>query len=114
MGGVGEGVGEVVGVGVGEGVGVGVGVATTVITGVGVETGVGETVGVARTRTPRLQTLLLPRFTQVNSRFLETKTAPTFLQAAPARGVFADTLLSELEIKNSEVRRTSNRRTREV
>jgi len=114
--GVGEGVGEGVGVAitVGVGEGVGVGVATTVTTGVGVETGVGETVGVTRIRTPRLQTLLFPFFTQVNSRFFETKTVPTFLQDAPARGVFADALLSELEIKRSEMRRISGRRTCKV
>ena len=112
--GVGEGVGEGEAITVGVGEGVGVGVAATVTTGVGVETGVGETVGVTRIGTPRLQTLLFPFFTQVNSRFFETKTVPTFLQDAPARGVFADALLKELEIKRNEIRRTSNRRTREV
>ena len=112
--GVGEGVGEGEAITVGVGEGVGVGVAATVTTGVGVETGVGETVGVTRIGTPRLQTLLFPFFTQVNSRFFETKTVPTFLQDAPARGVFADALLSELEIKRSEVRRISGRRTRKV
>ena len=101
--GLGEGVedGDKVGVGVGEGVGVGVGVRVGVgvggieITGEGdgvgeiVRTGVG--LGTTLTLTPRLHTLLLPFLTQVNSLFLETTTAPTFLHAAPARGVFAET-----------------------
>lgn len=114
---VGEGVGveESVGVGVGEGVGdgdkVGVGVGVGEIVGVGVRVGagvggieitgegdaVGEIVrtgvglGITLTVTPRLHTLLLPFLTQVNSLFLETTTAPTFLHTAPARGVLAET-----------------------
>ena len=101
--GVGEGVGDgdKVGVGVGEGVGVGVGERVGVgvggieITGEGdgvgeiVRTGVG--LGITLTLTPRLHTLLLPFLTQVNSLFLEKTTAPTFLHAAPVRGVFAET-----------------------
>ena len=101
--GVGVGDGDKVGVGVGEGVGVGVGVGERVGVGVGgieitgegdgvgeiVRTGVG--LGTTLTLTPRLHTLLLPFLTQVNSLFLEITTAPTFLHAAPARGVFAET-----------------------
>jgi len=99
--GVGVGDGDKVGVGVGEGVGVGVGervgagVGGIEITGEGdgvgeiVRTGVG--LGTTLTLTPRLHTLLLPFLTQVNSLFFEITTAPIFLHAAPARGVFAET-----------------------
>ena len=89
--GVGVGVGEIVGVGVR----VGAGVGGIEITGEGdavgeiVRTGVG--LGTTLTLTPRFHTLLPPFLTQVNSLFLETTTAPTFLHAAPARGVFAET-----------------------
>lgn len=97
--GLGEGVGDgdKVGVSVGEGVGerVGAGVGGIEITGEGdgvgeiVRTGVG--LGTTLTVTPRLHTLLLPFLTQVNFLFFERTTAPTFLHAAPARGVFAET-----------------------
>jgi hypothetical protein len=88
--GVGEGVGDGLGVGVttivgvGEGVGVGVGVGVS--TGVEVAIGVGDAAGegVTLIATPRLQTLLFPRFMHVNSLFLETTTVPTFLHDAPA------------------------------
>jgi hypothetical protein len=108
-----EGVGDGVGVGAtAEGVGVivteGVGVALT--TGAGDKEGVGEVVGTALTTTPRFQTLLFPRLTQVNSRFLETTTVPTFLHDAPALGEFAEALLRELAIKNEESRMTMERR----
>jgi hypothetical protein len=69
-------------VGVGEGVGVGVGISTGVEVAIGVGDAAGE--GVFRTATPRLQTLLFPRFMHVNSLFLETTTVPTFLHDAPA------------------------------
>ena len=128
--GVGEGVevGETIGVGVGEGVGVGVGVTTRVGVGeivgvgvglgvglgVGVEEGVGESVGEgagdAFTATPLLQTRLLPFFKQVNSRFFEITTVPTFLHVAPALGVFAAALFNELAIRNAERRKIKLRR----
>jgi hypothetical protein len=123
--GVGEGVG--VGVGVGEEVGVGVGVGVTRIDGVGVGEGVGATTGVGvgvgegdatgegvtRTVTPRLQTRLFPRLTQVNSLFFETTTVPTFLHVAPARGVFAEALVNEPKTKKEEITKTKTRRIRE-
>jgi len=130
--GVGVGVGEGVGVGVGVGVvttvGVGVGVGVTTGVGVGVTTGVGVTIGVgvretigvgamvgaALITTPLLQTRLLPFFKQVNSRFFETTIAPTFLQAAPARGVFAEALLNELATKNEARTKTNTRCISEV
>jgi hypothetical protein len=120
--GVGVGVTTIVGVGVGvtttEGVGEGVGVGVTVTEGVGVAlaTGagdtavVGEVVGTALTTTPRFQTLLFPRLTQVNSRFLETTTVPTFLHDAPTRGEFAEALLRKPAISNEESRKTMERR----
>jgi hypothetical protein len=102
------GVGVEIGVGVETGVGIGVGVATCE----GVKEGEGDTTGdgVTRTTTPRLQTLLFPRLTQVNSRFLETTTAPTFLHDAPARGVLADALVSELRTRKKESKKTKTRR----
>ena len=126
--GVGVGVGEGVGVGVVTTVGVGVGVGVTTgvgvgeTTGVGVTTGVGAgeklgagaTVGATLITTPLLQTRLLPFFKQVNSRFFETATVPTFLQAAPARGVFAEALLNELATKNEARTNTNTRRISEV
>jgi len=126
------GVGEGVGVGVGEGVGVatkvglGVGVTAIVGDGNGVDTGLGDGVatgvgvaigegdatgeGVTRTATPRLQTRLFPRLTQVNSRFLETTTVPTFLQDVPARGVFAEALDNEPKTKKIDSEKISTRR----
>ena len=130
--GVGDGVGVGVGVGVATGVGVGVDVTTTegvgegvgdgvtvkegvgvaLATGAGDTVGVGELIGTVLTTTPRLQTLLFPRLTQVNSRFLETTTVPTFLHNAPALGEFAEALLRELAISNEESRKTMERRIR--
>lgn len=120
--GVGDGVGAVTTVGVGVGVGVTTGVDVGETTGVGVTTGVsvGETVGVGATvgatliTTPLLQTRLLPFFKQVNSWFFETTTVPTFLQTAPARGVFAEALLNELATKNEARTKTDTRRISEV
>jgi hypothetical protein len=108
--GEGVGVGDGVGVGVTTGVGVGVGVGVT--TGIGVTLGVGEVEGTAFITTPLLQTRLLPRLTQVNSRFFETTTVPTFLQDAPARRVFAEALFKELAIRNTERTTTRDRRIR--
>ena len=90
------------------GVGVGVGVMET--EGLGFGVGVGEGAGDAFTATPLLQTLLLPFFRQVNLRFFEIETVPTFLQGAPALGVFAAALLNELVIRNTERRKTKARR----
>jgi hypothetical protein len=112
--GVGEGVTRIDGVGVGEGVGVTtiVGVGVGVTTDVGVAIGVGGATGegVTRTATPRLQTRLFPRLTHVNSLFFETTTVPTFLQDAPARGVFAEALDSEPKTKKEESTKTNTRR----
>lgn len=103
-----------VGVGVmeSEGLGLGVGVMETEGLGVGEGAGVMESeglgvgvgVGVAFTATPLLQTLLSPFFKQVNLRFFEIETVPTFLQGAPALGVFAAALFNELAIRNTERR----------
>ena len=128
--GVGVGVGVGGGVGVGEATGMGVTATVAVGLGVGVTTGVGETTGVwvttgvgvgeilgagvtvgaALITTPLLQTRLLPFFKQVNSRFLEITTVPTFLHAVPARGVFAEALLREINIKENERTKTNTRR----
>lgn len=108
--GVGVGVTTGVGVGVGEIVGVGVGVTTGVGVGVGLGVGVGEGAVDAFTATPLLQTRLLPRLTQVNSRFFEITTVPTFLQAAPARGALAEAMFSELDTRKIESVRTRTRR----
>jgi hypothetical protein len=101
---VGEGVGVTTIVGVGDGVGV--------ATGVGVAIGVGDATGegVTRIATPRLQTRFLPRLIQVNSLFLEITTFPAFLHVAPARGVFADALGSELKTIKEESKKTKTRR----
>jgi len=115
---VGDGVGVGVGVtttdGVGEGVGVttGVGVGEGVVVTTGVGVGLGEAVGTDLTTTPRLQTRLLPRLTQVNSRFFERTTVPTFLHVAPARGVFAEAPLKELATRKVERAKTNTRRIR--
>ena len=116
--GVGDGVGVTTVVGVGEGVGVGDGVGVTTIVGVGVTTGVGVAIGigvatgegVTRTVTPRLQARLFPRLTHVNSLFFEITTVPTFLHVAPACGVFAEALGSELKTKKEESKKTNTRR----
>ena len=96
-----------IGVGVGEGVGatVCIGVGEIEITGEGEGVGVivtaGVGLGVALTLTPRLHTPLLPFLIHVNSLFLDITTAPTFLHAPPARGVFAETdSIEEVEIRS--------------